>query len=261
MVSDRMTKTGSGPKAEDATIPRIVADALIHRGELASLELEEARAHGAVTTLTAVFSGILLLLGGVAGILAVAVAIWESQRSWEHPVLHCLGLRWRRSPVGCAGDPKAAGLDGHFPARAAPDRDCACMQDVTGEEAHLIPSRQSFSIADRPRADSCSNASLTALKLRTAFRKASIDRVSLSAADLLVKWLPHLPGRGRANGPRKSSRDSSSSGGSTTPASPEGPQTRLPRNNNKTPPITMLMLDPHLLCLCNRCRRARIHRA
>jgi|GEM_PF-3503621 hypothetical protein len=50
------------------------------------------------------------------------------------------------------------------------------------------------SIADR-RERLLLQCQLDRLKLRTAVRKASIDRVSLSAADLLVKWAPHLPGR------------------------------------------------------------------
>jgi len=135
MVSDRMTKTGSGPKGKDATIPRIVADALIHRGELASLELEEARAHGAVTTLTAVFSGILLLLGGVAGILAVAVAIWNRSDRGSILCYIALGFVGAAALLGVLATRRLRAWRPFSGTREQFYRDCACMQDVTGEES------------------------------------------------------------------------------------------------------------------------------
>jgi uncharacterized membrane protein YqjE len=49
----------------------------MHRGELAGLELREARAHLAVTGAAAAIAGALVLLGGVAGTLAIAAAVWD----------------------------------------------------------------------------------------------------------------------------------------------------------------------------------------
>ena len=61
------------------SIPRVVVEALIHRGELASLEMKEAQTHG---TVTAVYGGLaagFVLLAGFAGTLALAAAVWQRE--------------------------------------------------------------------------------------------------------------------------------------------------------------------------------------
>jgi uncharacterized membrane protein YqjE len=67
----------SPPLATPGSVPRVVVEALMHRGELASIELREARLHAAKTAVAAVFSGALLLLGGFAGTFALAAAVWN----------------------------------------------------------------------------------------------------------------------------------------------------------------------------------------
>jgi len=65
------------PLATPGSVPRVVVEALAHRGELALLELDEARRHGAGTAAAAMFSAALLLLGGFAGTFALAAAVWS----------------------------------------------------------------------------------------------------------------------------------------------------------------------------------------
>jgi uncharacterized membrane protein YqjE len=72
-----MISNGSSPHlAEPGSVPRVVVEALMHRGELASVELREARLHAARTAAAAALAGALLLLGGFAGTFAVAAAVW-----------------------------------------------------------------------------------------------------------------------------------------------------------------------------------------
>jgi uncharacterized membrane protein YqjE len=50
----------------------------MHRGELAGLELREARTHVAATAIGAGAAIALALLGGFAGTFAIAAAVWDS---------------------------------------------------------------------------------------------------------------------------------------------------------------------------------------
>ena len=50
----------------------------MHRGELAGLELREARTHVASTAVAAGVGAVLVLLGGMAGTFAIAAAVWDS---------------------------------------------------------------------------------------------------------------------------------------------------------------------------------------
>ena len=50
----------------------------MHRGELAGLELREARTHVAGTAIAAGVALALVLLGGIAGTFAIAAAVWDS---------------------------------------------------------------------------------------------------------------------------------------------------------------------------------------
>ncbi|HZZ20716.1 MAG TPA: phage holin family protein [Opitutaceae bacterium] len=70
--------SNSAPLASPGSTPRVVVEALMHRGELASVELKEARQHGSRTAILAGVSGVLLLLGGFSATFAVAAAVWDS---------------------------------------------------------------------------------------------------------------------------------------------------------------------------------------
>lgn len=74
MISFGSTTT---PLTAPGSTPRVVVDALIHRAELASVELKEARQHGLRTAILAGASGALLLLGGFCATFAIAAAVWD----------------------------------------------------------------------------------------------------------------------------------------------------------------------------------------
>lgn len=57
--------------------PRIVLDGLMHRGQLASLELSEACDHAARTTCLAILAGVGALLAGFAGTFTLAALVWH----------------------------------------------------------------------------------------------------------------------------------------------------------------------------------------
>jgi uncharacterized membrane protein YqjE len=69
----------SPPVAAPGSVQRVVVEALMHRGELISVELREARAHAARTAVAALLAAALLLLGGFAGTFAVAAAVWNRE--------------------------------------------------------------------------------------------------------------------------------------------------------------------------------------
>jgi uncharacterized membrane protein YqjE len=69
----------SPPLATPGSVPRVAVEALIHRGELASLELKEASAHGTRTFVAVVLSGALFFLAGVSGTFALAAAVWSRE--------------------------------------------------------------------------------------------------------------------------------------------------------------------------------------
>ncbi len=66
-------------EGEISSVSRLLAGALIHRGELAALELGEARAHTAVTAVLAALAGAFLLLCGFALTLAIAASVWARE--------------------------------------------------------------------------------------------------------------------------------------------------------------------------------------
>lgn len=57
--------------------PRILLDSLAHRGELATVELIEARNHATLTTVLAVLAAALTLLAGFAGTFTLAALVWQ----------------------------------------------------------------------------------------------------------------------------------------------------------------------------------------
>jgi uncharacterized membrane protein YqjE len=61
-------------------MPQVVVEGLMHRGELAGIELREAGAHVAATVVAAGAGLALALLGGIAGTFAIAAAAWDSPR-------------------------------------------------------------------------------------------------------------------------------------------------------------------------------------
>jgi uncharacterized membrane protein YqjE len=67
--ASRLTSPGAAP--------RVIVEALVHRGELAALELKEAHAYGVRTAVMTGASAGLLLLGGFAGTFALAAAVWD----------------------------------------------------------------------------------------------------------------------------------------------------------------------------------------
>ena len=72
-----MSAAPAGIFAALGPAPRIILEGLAHRGELAALELVEARNHAAATTVMAMLVAVLTLLGGFAGTFAIAAAVWE----------------------------------------------------------------------------------------------------------------------------------------------------------------------------------------
>lgn len=76
-----MSLTASSHSEESVgSIPRIVVEGLLHRAELAGLELREARTHAAGTAVLAVVAVAVALLAGFAGTIAVAAAVWDSPK-------------------------------------------------------------------------------------------------------------------------------------------------------------------------------------
>jgi uncharacterized membrane protein YqjE len=83
MVSSSMSSYGSSQplasSGSSGSAPRVIVEALVHRGELASLELREAQQHGFRTAVMIGFAAVLVLLGGVAGTFALAAAVWQRE--------------------------------------------------------------------------------------------------------------------------------------------------------------------------------------
>jgi uncharacterized membrane protein YqjE len=67
----------SSPLAASGSTPRVVVEALVHRGDLLSVELKEARVHGLRTAIMVGISGVLLLLAAFSGTFALAAAVWQ----------------------------------------------------------------------------------------------------------------------------------------------------------------------------------------
>jgi uncharacterized membrane protein YqjE len=57
---------------------KILADAMLHRGELTALELAEARDHIFVTILIGLAAIAVTLLGGFTVTVTLAIAVWDS---------------------------------------------------------------------------------------------------------------------------------------------------------------------------------------
>jgi hypothetical protein len=75
-----MSTVESAPSAAAlGSTPRILAEGLLHRGQLASLEFGEARSHAAKTGALAAAACAFALLGGFTGTLALAALVWDRE--------------------------------------------------------------------------------------------------------------------------------------------------------------------------------------
>lgn len=72
-----MTAESTSPLPELGPAPRIILEGLSHRGELATLELTEARNHATVTAIFTALAAALVLLAGFAGTIAIAALVWH----------------------------------------------------------------------------------------------------------------------------------------------------------------------------------------
>lgn len=72
-----MSDEPASPLAAFGPTPRLVLESLAHRGELATLELSEARNHVALTGILAALAAALTLLAGFAGTFTIAALVWH----------------------------------------------------------------------------------------------------------------------------------------------------------------------------------------
>ncbi|HEY1791666.1 MAG TPA: hypothetical protein VGG34_02005 [Opitutaceae bacterium] len=70
--------SNSGGLAAPGAAPKVVIEALLHRGELLSLELAEARSQGMRVVALVVFCGAFMLLAGFAATIALAAEVWRN---------------------------------------------------------------------------------------------------------------------------------------------------------------------------------------
>jgi uncharacterized membrane protein YqjE len=70
-----MSAPASSPTA--GSLPRVAVEALVHRSELAGLELEEASAHAAGTAVIVGAAVAVTLLFGTAITFAIAASVWD----------------------------------------------------------------------------------------------------------------------------------------------------------------------------------------
>lgn len=122
--------TSSHPLDAPGSAPRVIVEALTHRGELAALELREAQQHGFCTAVIMAFAAGLVLLAGFAATIAVAAAVWD--RPNRGAILGWVAL----------GDLAVAGLLALVASRRLKTwqpfaettrqfhEDCACIHDV-----------------------------------------------------------------------------------------------------------------------------------
>lgn len=92
-------ESASSPAALGST-PHILAEGLLHRAQLASLEFAEARAHAAKTFALAAAAFGFALLAGFACTLSLAAAVWE--RSDRVTILGLVALAYLLATAGFA---------------------------------------------------------------------------------------------------------------------------------------------------------------
>jgi uncharacterized membrane protein YqjE len=108
-------------------------DALVHRGELAALELAEARQYGVRTVLISVISVAFVLLAGTAATFAVAAAVWD--RPDRGMILSLLALGYFTASVLFALVAARRLRDWQPFAETARQlrEDCACIQEIVND--------------------------------------------------------------------------------------------------------------------------------
>jgi len=113
-----------------SSAPRVVLQALAHRGELAALELHEARDHAVRTVVVLGLAGAFGLLAGFAATLAVAAAVWDR----PNRVAILAGVAVADVLVtGLLGWAASRRLQGWHPFAETCrqfHQDCACIHDV-----------------------------------------------------------------------------------------------------------------------------------
>ncbi len=121
-------------KGDSPSVPKLIAGALIHRGELAALEWGEARAHGAVTALYAGLTSVFFLLAGMAGTFAIAAAVWE--RSDRGSILFGLALAYvcLSAWAGWAAYRRLRAWVPFAETRNVLHQDCASIRDMVGHK-------------------------------------------------------------------------------------------------------------------------------
>ena len=119
---------------ESASVPKLLAGALIHRGELAALELGEAQAHGAVTVLFAALTGAFFLLGGFAATLAIAAAVWGRDDRALILAAVALGYAVVCAALGWHGYRRIKAWNPFAETRRVFHKDCAAARELTGSK-------------------------------------------------------------------------------------------------------------------------------
>jgi uncharacterized membrane protein YqjE len=118
------------PTTTQGSVPRVVVEAMIHRGELASLEMREATVHGTVTAIAIGLSVALLLLAGFASTLALAAAVW--QRDDRGLILGLVSIVYLLGAAALAWWAKKRISEWKPFSETARQfsKDCACVQEI-----------------------------------------------------------------------------------------------------------------------------------
>lgn len=126
----QMVSSPHSPLAEPGATPRVVVESLMHRGELASVELKEARQHGARTAAALVISCVLLLLGGFTGTVALAAVVWN--REDRGLILGFVGLAYVLGAVslGYLAGRRLKSWQPFEETRRQFRADCECVQNI-----------------------------------------------------------------------------------------------------------------------------------
>jgi uncharacterized membrane protein YqjE len=132
-----MAFTESTPSlAAPGSVPRVVVEAIVHRSELASLELREASAHGVRTVALVVFCGTLLLLAGIAGTFAVAAAVWDRPNRSMILALLSVGYLAVSAGLGYAAARRLSTWKPLAESFKQLREDCACLRDILTQSSH-----------------------------------------------------------------------------------------------------------------------------
>jgi uncharacterized membrane protein YqjE len=126
----RMVSSPHSPLAEPGATARVVVESLMHRGELASVELKEARRHGARTAAVLAISCVFLLLGGFTGTVALAAAVWNREDRGLILGLVGLGYVLAAASLGYFASRRLKSWQPFEETRRQFHADCACVHDL-----------------------------------------------------------------------------------------------------------------------------------